>query len=336
MTDDTTDRKTPMVLIVDDDATNLRLLENLLKREKYQIAFARSGKETLAMMENFTPDLILLDIIMPDMNGIEVCRQIKEAPESKDVPIIFLTAKTRIEDFVEGFQAGAADYVTKPFNATELLARVTTQLELKLNRETLDQMNEKLKSEIREKQRIEREKESLERRIGSLSITDDLTELYSYIYVTERLAQEIAVSKRYAHDLSIALFDIDQLGTINDEFGEQTGDEVLVRVAFTIINELREVDIVGRYGGEEFLVILPNTDIEGCILTTERVRKSIESIIWYHDGLKVTLSGGACTLGDEDASELIEKAKKCLKKAKSDGRNRIVTNVPSENGEDAD
>lgn len=316
-------QETPSILIVDDDATNLRLLGNILKKEKYQISLARSGREALEMTANFVPDLILLDILMPDMNGIDVCKQIKNTPETREVPVIFLTGKTRIEDFVKGFKVGAADYVTKPFNSSELLARVTTQLELKQTRNAIIRMNEMLEAEIEAKRRIEKEKEELAEEMKSVSITDDLTELYSYVYVTERLAQEIAESSRYSHDLSVIMFDIDCLNKINEEFGRPTGDEVLVKVAFTIINELREVDIVGRYGGEEFLVILPNTDIESCHKTAERVRKSIEQIIWYHGGLKVTLSGGICESKGEEAPELIAKAENLLRKAKKTGKNCI-------------
>ncbi len=321
-------QETPSILIVDDDATNLRLLGNILKKENYQISLARSGHEALTMTANFVPDLILLDILMPDMNGIEVCKQIKNSPETREVPIIFLTAKTRIEDFVKGFKVGAADYVTKPFNSSELLARVTTQLELKQTRNAIVRMNDMLEAEIKAKQQAEKDKEELAEEMKSVAITDDLTELYSYIYVTERLTQEISEATRYSHNLSVIMFDIDQLGMINEKYGRPTGDEVLVKVAFTIINELREVDIVGRYGGEEFLVILPNTNIEDCGKTAERVRKSIEQIIWYHGGLKVTLSGGICETKGEDAPELIAKAERLLQKAKSMGRNCIASEEP--------
>ncbi len=140
----------PLILIVDDTLKNLQVSGNLLKRENYQISVATGGNQALKMLEEITPDLILLDIMMPDINGFEVCKKIKESPATKEIPVIFLTAKNEPEDIVEGFKTGAVDYVAKPFISTELIARVRTHVELKTARDTQKQLVADLKKALDE------------------------------------------------------------------------------------------------------------------------------------------------------------------------------------------
>lgn len=300
--ENTKKEKQPLVLIVDDVAKNLQLLGNILKKENYRIAAANNGKQAVAIASDINPDLILLDVMMPEMDGFEACGKLKNIPETKDIPIIFLTAKVETEDMIKGFKAGAVDYVTKPFNSYELLARVKTHLELKISRDLLEKKNKLL--EI-------------------LSITDGLTGLYNHRYIVDALSQRITETRRYGKPLSIVMLDIDYFKKINDKYGHVFGDEVLIKISSVIEETVRKVDIAGRYGGEEFLIVIPDTDSSGAYKTAERIRESIEKIKWDKDGQKVTISGGVCEFKDEDSEKLIAKADKLLYRAKESGRNRI-------------
>ena len=300
--ENTKKEKQPLVLIVDDVAKNLQLLGNILKKENYRIAAANNGKQAVAIAGDTSPDLILLDIMMPEMDGFEACRKLKNIPETKDIPIIFLTAKVETADIIKGFKAGAVDYVIKPFNSYELLARVKAHLELKISKDLLEEKNKLL--EI-------------------LSITDGLTGLYNHRYIVDALSSRITEATRYRKPLSIGMFDIDYFKKINDKYGHVFGDEVLIKISSVIEETIRKVDIAGRYGGEEFLIVIPDTDSSGAYKTAERIRESIEKIKWDKDGLKVTISGGVCEFKDEDSGKLITKADKLLYKAKESGRNRI-------------
>ncbi len=313
----------PSILIVDDVPKNLQVLINILKEEDYRVAVASSGPQAITMVKENKPDLILLDIIMPDMDGYDVCRELKASPDSKDIPIIFLTAKAETENVVDAFREGAVDYVTKPFNSIELLSRVKTHIAVKQSRDTIMRMNEKLKEEVEERIRVAEELEKKNAVLDRMAVTDGLTRLYNHRHIIERLTHEIAEATRYKFELSIIMLDIDHFKRINDNFGHQVGDEVLVKVSEAITDLLRQVDLVGRYGGEEFLVIIPHTDREGSIITAERIRQEVEAIKFDNNDIKVTISGGVCTLDKEDCSELIMKADNLMYKSKQKGRNRI-------------
>jgi len=295
-------KKQPLVLIVDDVAKNLQLLGNILKKENYRIAAASNGKQAVAIAINTSPDLILLDVMMPEMDGFEACSKLKNIPQTKDIPIIFLTAKVETEDIIKGFKVGAVDYVTKPFNSYELLARVKTHLELKISKDLLEEKNKLLEM---------------------LSVTDGLTGLYNHRYIVDALSQRITEARRYRQPLSVVMLDIDYFKKINDKYGHVFGDEVLIKISSVIEETIRKVDIAGRYGGEEFLIVIPGTDFSGAYKIAERIRESIEKIKWDNDGLKVTISGGICKFKDEDSEKLITKADRLLYKAKESGRDRI-------------
>ena len=303
------DKKQTLILIVDDLPQNLQVLGSILRKAGYQLAVSTNGKQVMSMMDKISPDLILLDVMMPEMNGHEVCQWLKKNEKTNHIPVIFLTAKTETEDIVKGFELGAVDYITKPFNSTELLARVKTHIELKKNRDVIL----KLITELEQKNKI----------LEELAVTDGLTKIYNHKHIIDRLTSEINGSKRHGNSLSIIMFDIDYFKNINDTYGHPFGDKVLVKVSNTIKEELRSIDEIGRYGGEEFLVILRNTDKEGSFIAADRIRESIELITWDVDGFKVTISGGICTLDNENASELIMKADQGLYSAKKKGRNRI-------------
>jgi len=294
--------KIPLVLIVDDVVKNLQVLGNILGKEKYRVAAANNGEKAIIVADSSSPDLILLDIMMPGINGYETCRRLKENPKTKEIPVIFLTAKNELDDIVKGFEIGAVDYVTKPFNSVELLARVKTHLELKISRDML-----RAKKELLEK----------------LVITDGMTGLYNHRYIIDSLAARITEAKRYKQPLSAAMLDIDYFKKVNDNHGHFFGDFVLVKIASIIEETIRKTDIAGRYGGEEYLIIFTNTDKKSAFATLERIRKTIEAQKWGKEGFVVTISGGVCELEDQDYSKLIMKADELLYKAKENGRNRI-------------
>ncbi|HAJ95191.1 MAG TPA: diguanylate cyclase response regulator [Actinobacteria bacterium] len=294
--------KIPLILIVDDIAKNLQVLGTVLSKKNYKIAAANNGEQAISIANNTLPDLILLDIMMPGINGYEVCARLKKDPKTKDIPIIFLTAKIELDDIVKGFETGAVDYIAKPFNSVELLVRTKTHLELKISRDLLKIKNEQLKK---------------------LSITDSMTGLYNHRYIIDSLSERIAEAKRYKQPLSIIMFDIDYFKKVNDNYGHTFGDYVLVRISTIIEESVRKTDIAGRYGGEEYLIIFTNTDIKNAYKTSERLRKSIEKEKWEKAGLAVTVSGGICELKDEDCPKLIMKADNLLYKAKKNNRNRI-------------
>ena len=294
--------KTPLILIVDDVARNLQVLGTILSKENYKIAAANNGEQAISIANSTLPDLILLDIMMPGINGYEACVRLKKNPKTRDIPIIFLTAKIELDDIVKGFEAGAVDYITKPFNSVELLVRTKTHLELKISRDLLKIKNEQLKK---------------------LAITDSMTGLYNHRYIIDSLSERIMEARRYKQPLSVIMLDVDHFKKVNDNYGHTFGDFVLVRISAIIEETIRKTDIAGRYGGEEFLIIYTNTDNKSAFNTSERLRKSIEKEKWDRADLIVTVSGGICELKDEDFSKLIMKADSLLYKAKENGRNRI-------------
>jgi diguanylate cyclase (GGDEF)-like protein len=296
----------PLVLIVDDVPKNLQVLGTILSKENYRIAAANNGEQAIAIANDALPDLILLDIMMPGLNGYEICTKLKSISKTKEIPVVFLTAKIETEDVTKGFKAGAVDYVTKPFNSFELLARVKTHVELKTSRDLLKEQNELLQK---------------------LSITDRMTGLYNHQYIIDSLSKRIAESKRYKQPLSVAMIDIDFFKKINDGHGHAFGDHVLIKISSIIEDIIRKTDMVGRYGGEEFLIIFTNTDLKNALKVTERIRESIEKQKWDKPKLKITVSGGIDQLKDEDASEIIIKTDNLLYKAKENGRNRIEARV---------
>ncbi len=293
--EDTEKNDIPSILIVDDNPKHIHLIGKTLAEKEYILEAATSGKQALEWASSRQFDLILLDVVMPGLNGFDVCKKLKLLPGFKDTPVILLSVKTEISDIVKGFAVGVVDYVTKPFNPIELTARVATHLELKSNRDLLKKM----------------------------ALTDGLTKLYNHGYIHDRLAQEISRARRETLPLSIVMFDLDHFKNINDTYGHKTGDEILVTVASLIRGLLRNEDVAGRYGGEEFLVILPNTDGQGAVLVAEKIKTKIRNHVFPQNSLNVTISGGVCSFEGEDAKDLIIKADQLLYQAKNKGRNRI-------------
>ncbi|MBN2509020.1 MAG: diguanylate cyclase [Spirochaetales bacterium] len=297
------------ILVVDDTSENIKFLGKVLQSEGYLISFATDGPQALSIAPHGC-DLILLDIMMPGMSGFEVCRKLKELPETKDIPVIFLTAINQKEDIVKGLNLGAVDYITKPFQTEELLLRVRTHLELSRTRKQLISYLDDLG------------KENMV--LEEVSITDGLTRLYNHSYIMERAVQEIANAKRHGSDISMIMFDLDFFKDVNDMYGHQVGDQVLVKVAHALKSRLREGDTAGRYGGEEFVVLLPNTAMEQAERIGERIRRFIDNLEWDIDGLHVTISGGVYERNDENAEDFVREADRLLYLAKQKGRNCLM------------
>jgi diguanylate cyclase (GGDEF)-like protein len=287
------------ILIVDDDPQVSQLIQCILSEENYQIEIADSGREALNHRNLKSFDLILLDINMPKMSGYELCNALKDSYETKEIPVIFLTGNCLPDDKVQGFNCGAIDYITKPFNGTELIARVKNHLELKHTHDLLKEM----------------------------ALMDGLTKLYNHSYIHERLSEEISNTKRHNLELSLIMIDLDNFKLINDTYGHKLGDNVLRKVSSTILELIREEDVAGRYGGEEFIIILPNTDYSAAYKVAEKIRNAVKSLVWSNEDLQITLSGGVYTLGEETVNGFIEKADMLLYKAKNSGKDRIMTGL---------
>jgi diguanylate cyclase (GGDEF)-like protein len=262
------------------------------------------------MIPKMRPDLVLMDVMMPEMDGFEACSRMKASAEMKDIPVIFLSARSESEDVVKGFKLGAVDYIQKPFNAEELIVRVRNHLELVRSRRLI----------IHYMDEMGRQNALLE----ELSITDSLTGLYNHSHSIERLHQEAANARRYETPLTMMMLDIDLFKAVNDTYGHVAGDEVLKGVADIIGSNVREGDIAGRYGGEEFILVLPNTPLDGGLAIAERIRRRVEENTWQIEELRITLSGGIKSLENENPTELIIRADSNLYAAKEQGRNCIV------------
>ena len=295
------------ILVVDDHEDNVELLRARLEARGYEVEAAMDGQEALDRVHAAPPDLMLLDVMMPRIDGIEVTRQIKGDPSLPFIPIIMQTALESTEDKVEGLDAGADDYITKPINFAELEARVKSLLRIKGLQEELARANEALLK---------------------ASQTDGLTGLDNRRHVEERLTEMFTHAARLNEPLACVMCDLDHFKSVNDEHGHQAGDAVLRQVAEILRDSAREIDRVGRYGGEEFIVLLPNANLEDAAAFAERVRREVEARTFAYDGgtLKRTLSAGAAAWPDpaiRHQEALVKAADDALYVAKEHGRNRV-------------
>lgn len=293
------------VLIVDDIPTNIKILGEALRTD-YEISVAISGEKALEIsMSDNQPDLILLDIVMPHMDGYEVCRRLKENAQTMNIPIIFITAKDDVSDETKGLELGAVDYITKPFNLPIIRARLRTHLSLKRKTDMLE----------------------------SLVSLDGLTDMPNRRRFDEFLEQEWKRSKRSLVPISLIMADVDFFKNYNDSLGHTAGDECLKKVSSLLLSSIhRPSDLAARYGGEEFAVILPETDLSSAVAVAERIRIDLkEKKIPHADSAVsdfVTFSiGVASAIPEENESpiSLIDLADKALYDAKHNGRDRVET-----------
>lgn len=294
----------PKIMIVEDIKANVRFLQKHLS-EEYQCVAAYDGKEALSLVEEEKPDLILLDIEMPEMNGFDVCKALKNNDRTMGIPVIFLTSLAETDDETRGLELGAVDYVTKPFRLPIVKARIRNHIELKKARDLLEQQ----------------------------AFIDGLTRIPNRRRFDEVLEREWTKAHRYQTELSLILMDIDHFKQFNDNYGHQNGDICLQKVALAISTAVnRGTDFHARYGGEEFAVILPDTDEAGALTVAEAIRKELSSQAIPHEhsdtSTYVTFSQGIATtvpIEHQDPSELLKAADKALYEAKENGRDQVRT-----------
>ena len=300
------------VLIVDDAPTNIHTLHAILSLE-YDVLFATSGAEALEVAAREHPDLLLLDVVMPGMDGYELCLLLRDDPRTRDTPIIFVTAMGDVDDETRGLQMGAIDYIIKPFSPSIVRMRVRNHLELKRHRDLL----------------------------AAMSNRDGLTGIANRRRFDDCLRQEWLRAARGQTSLALIMIDIDQFKLFNDRYGHVTGDDCLRRVAAALSDVPRRPgDVVARYGGEEFVCILPETDGPGALRIAEQMRGEVLALTIPHAAStvvgSVSLSLGAAVIlpGQEhDPSELLRSADDALYLSKRDGRNRsTLWSVPVTRG----
>lgn len=295
-------QETQKVLIADDDGINRQVLATLLKPE-YVVLLAKTGEQAIERAQRHLPDLLMLDVMLPDMDGYEVLRRLRADPATAHIEVIFITGMGRPEDEARGLKLGAADYITKPFNTTVVMARVATHLEV-----------------VRQRRMLEH-----------LAHMDGLTELANRRRFDEIYASEWQRANRHAHTISVALLDIDCFKQYNDHYGHPAGDRALRAVARVVRNAMRRsCDIAARYGGEELVILMPETDAAQALYVAEGIREAVAQLLIPHEqsvaSPVVTVSIGGATLppgSQETAPALFDAADTALYRAKEAGRNRV-------------
>ena len=285
-----------VILVVDDIPTNAQALALLLK-DDYVIKVATGGVRALELAgQDPIPDLILLDVQMPDMDGYDILRLLRENSDTAQIPIIFVTGKDSVEDEEYGLELGAVDYITKPIRPSIVKARVKTHIMLK------EQNNQLI----------------------AMATHDQLTGLYNRHYLADTLSKKLSQCKRHNEALSVIMADIDHFKNVNDTFGHLMGDIILKAVGNVIQDSARKEDISARFGGEEFVLVLDNCTAEDAMIKAEKIRKAIESLTTQ--GIEVTGSFGVAQLNEniQRYEDLLKNADTALYIAKEEGRNRVI------------
>jgi two-component system cell cycle response regulator len=280
------------ILVVDDNALNVKLLVDWLEHESHVVSTAADGFEALAKIDAEGPDIVLLDVLMPGLDGFETCRRIKADPAIAHIPVVMVTALEDIDDLVKGFEAGADDFLTKPFNGLELLARMRLQLRRKRHDEQ--------------------------------SLVDPLTGAFNRRHFDAHAPRLAARCRAGRQPFAVLMIDIDNLKQINDAHGHAIGDRVLKEVVNRVISGLRPLDLVTRIGGDEFVVLMPETDLAAALHIAERLRGRVADVLI--EGVAVTISIGVAASRPNAAEELdatLRRADAALYQAKRAGGNRV-------------
>jgi diguanylate cyclase (GGDEF)-like protein len=278
------------VVVAEDDRITREYVGGLLRGHGFRVLTVANGQEAIDRVKEGGVDLVLLDIIMPGLSGLDCCRLIKTMTQDNFLPVMLLTAKSDTDSRVEGLRIGADDYVSKPFDERELLARVGGMLRIK---------------------QLHDDVQLAKSRLARLAVQDELTGLYNYRYLHTRLAEEFKRAERYRDPLACAMIDIDKFKSFNDAHGHDVGDAVLAEVAERLRGAVREIDVVARYGGEEFLLVLPSTHFSGALTVADRVWRAVGGVP-LHPSRDVRTK-----------DQLLKAADRALYQAKEDGRNRI-------------
>ncbi|MBU5614809.1 diguanylate cyclase [Geomonas azotofigens] len=298
-------------LVIDDSAAIreqvIRTLQDVGLFEQYREA--KDGMEGFKTLIDCKADLVICDVEMPRMDGYKFLQLVASRPDLQGLPIIMLTGKQDFNSKVRGLEQGASDYLTKPFDAGELVARVKVQLKIKSLQDELKKANEQLKR---------------------LTNIDHLTGLFNRRYLAEVLEAEFFRARRNRESLSLVIIDIDFFKQVNDTYGHQNGDVVLASVASVVQQQMRAYDSAARYGGEEFVVLYPGTSLEGGVVAAERLRQAVLDFTFPPplQDLAVTVSAGVATYPSpqvDNIDSLFRQADEALYRAKQNGRNRVET-----------
>jgi len=291
----------PRILAVDDSDLNLKFLAMVLEREGFDVVTTADSLQAVPLAVQSLPQLVLLDVVMPGISGLEILRMLKQNSLTQGIPVVFVTARSRGEDVKDALEAGAFDYLKKPLDEIEIAARVRSALRYKAHHDQLAEM----------------------------AMHDSLTGLYNHRLLIELLERELATGRRKGQPVSFCMADIDHFKGLNDRYGHQAGDLVLQEVSRLLTQGLRKSDAVGRYGGEEFGIILSGCAADKAQSLCERLRHTIAEYPFQVLGhtVNITVSLGLAHADPQDdvsETDLIRRADSALYQAKAEGRNRLV------------
>ena len=320
------------ILVVDEHPNEIELLTVILTLQGYKIEQAFQVNLAFQSAIARTPDIILLDVNKPEIDSFEVCQQLKADPNTRDIPIIFISANDRIDCKLKAFECGASDYITRPFDISEVIARINNQLQISRLKIELKAKNARLERELLKRQLVEKKLLNLNHQLGKLASIDGLTQVANRRIFDEFLTREWQRGQREQRDLALILCDLDYFKLYNDNLGHQSGDFCLRKVAQTIAKTVtRPADLVARHGGEEFAVILPQTSAQNALQVAEKIRLKVKQLCLPHPESPVSdyvsLSLGVTSLVPQpkyDKKQLLMTADKALYKAKKQGRDCSV------------
>lgn len=311
--------KPPQILVVDDAPALAMILSASLTKAGYEVIIAEDGFKGFDLAVEHKPDLVLLDMMMPGRDGLETCRLLKQNEGTASIPVIFVTAHADAQPVMDAFAAGGSDYLTKPFRVAEVLARVSVHLRLHEAEQGLVERNAQLEKLMEQLAEANAE-------LARQSRVDALTQLLNRRAWDESAAMEHERSTRYDRPYSVLMIDIDQFKALNDSQGHQAGDDCLRKVAACIASTCRGTDLVGRYGGEEFVVLAPETPIDLGMALAERVRQAVWGLALQHAGSaagRITVSIGVDAWHGTPLDAVVGNADAALYLAKRGGRNRV-------------
>jgi diguanylate cyclase (GGDEF)-like protein len=320
-------------LVVDDEPLNLKLVQTLLAHVDLDVVTAGNGADAQALMAQRTFDLLLFDVMMPDIDGLALTRWARQDPNHKDVPILVLTSLSSKKSLLEAFEAGAVDFLTKPFHGPELVYRVKAQLKLRTLQRRMEAFANQLNLQILKAMETEAELTMSQQALAEANRTlaewahkDTLTGLWNRRKAWDLMEYESHRSHRKARTIGVAMVDIDLFKGINDTLGHDQGDLILKQTAAILADTVRKGDILARWGGEEFLAVFPETDLNGAVAAAEKLRAAVCEATWSlpdRPGITISLGVALKTPG-VDWTPVLKDADLALYRAKEAGRNRVV------------